>query len=380
MKTRNRYLAAMLLAGATFVGPMLSTSVRAADPVKPTNDKVEKKVEAKRAQQQIFQELQVATEELRAVLASPQALFDAKKRAEAAPKAVPAMKKLSGLFEELGQANDGLKTQAANARIQLLALMSLMGDGDSAGILQKGAESKDAAEALRSQSAQLSVRWWKASEDAAEQGKVLDDLQKLAQANEKDDGLAQIVMGIAQQGAANKELRERAEKIIISDLKGEGAKRVAEQIQTEGKLRSLEGKPLTIEGVKIGGAKFTSADWKGKVILVDFWATWCGPCLAELPRVKKVYADYHDKGLELLGVSCDNKEDALKTFLEKNTDMPWPQLFDGTKPGWHALATGYGIQAIPTMFLVDRKGIVRSVEARENFEEMIPKLLVEKAE
>jgi thiol-disulfide isomerase/thioredoxin len=380
MKTRNRFWAAILVAGALLLGPMLLKGVRAADPVKPADDKAEKKVEAKRTQQQIIQELSTATEELRAVLASPLVLFDAKKRAEAAPKAIPAMKKLSGLFEELGQTNDGLKMQAANARIQLLALMSLMGDADSATILQKGAESKDAAEALRSQSAQLSVRWWKASDNAAEQGKVLDDLQKLAQANEKDDGLAQIVMGISQQGAANKELRERAEKIIINDLKGESAKHVAEQIQSEGKLRALEGKPLTIEGIKVGGGKFSSADWKGKVILVDFWATWCGPCIAELPRVKKAYADFHDKGLELLGVSCDNKEDALKTFLEKNAEMAWPQLFDAAKPGWHALATGYGIQAIPTMFLIDRKGILRSVEARENFEEMIPKLLAEKAE
>jgi len=59
--------------------------------------------------------------------------------------------------------------------------------------------------------------------------------------------------------------------------------------------------------------------------------------------------------------------------------MAWPQLFDATKPGWNALATGYGINAIPTMFLIDRKGVLRSVTARENLEDMIPKLLAEGA-
>ena len=69
----------------------------------------------------------------------------------------------------------------------------------------------------------------------------------------------------------------------------------------------------------------------------------------------------------------------LNGFLEKNKEkMPWPQLFDPATAGWHPLATQYGIHGIPTMFLIDKKGVVRSVSARENFEEMIPKLLEEK--
>ena len=124
-------------------------------------------------------------------------------------------------------------------------------------------------------------------------------------------------------------------------------------------------------------------DWKGKVILVDFWATWCGPCIAELPKVKKIYKDYHDKGLEILGVSCDSEAGELKGFIAKNPDMPWPQLFDAQqnpKLNWHPLAKEYGINGIPTMFLIDKKGVVRTVEARQEFEELIPKMLQEKAE
>jgi hypothetical protein len=79
-------------------------------------------------------------------------------------------------------------------------------------------------------------------------------------------------------------------------------------------------------------------------------------------------------------VSCDNEAENLTAFLEKNKDMPWPHLFDPKTPGWHPLATEFGITGIPTMFLIDKKGVVRSVKARENFEEMIPKLLEEKEE
>ena len=79
----------------------------------------------------------------------------------------------------------------------------------------------------------------------------------------------------------------------------------------------------------------------------------------------------------MLGVSCDNSGADLKKFLSDNPDMPWPQLFDEKTAGWHPLAKEYGINGIPTMFLIDKKGVVRSVKARENFEELIPKMLAE---
>ncbi len=104
----------------------------------------------------------------------------------------------------------------------------------------------------------------------------------------------------------------------------------------------LDGKPISI------------AAYKGKVVLVDFWATWCGPCVAELPTVLKAYEKYHDKGFEIIGISLDSDKEKLTSFI-KQKNMPWQQFFDGK--GWqNKLAGQYGINSIPATYLLDKDG------------------------
>lgn len=112
----------------------------------------------------------------------------------------------------------------------------------------------------------------------------------------------------------------------------------------------LDGKPISL------------ADYRGKVVLLDFWAVWCGPCLGEIPRIKAVYERYHDKGFDVIGVSLDEDAAVLREFI-KEKGIPWRQIFDGQKWAGH-LVKQYGVHGIPAPFLMDREGKVISVKAR----------------
>ena len=133
------------------------------------------------------------------------------------------------------------------------------------------------------------------------------------------------------------------------------------------------GKPLDMKFTAFDGSDVDLAKMKGKVILIDFWATWCGPCVAELPNVKAAYDKYHDQGFEIIGISLDEDKDALTKFLKKEK-TPWPEYFDGLQ--WkNKYALEYGINSIPAMWLIDKKGLLNSMNVRGRLDQVIPELL-----
>ena len=150
------------------------------------------------------------------------------------------------------------------------------------------------------------------------------------------------------------------------------AKSSNEQIQKMGEgfagtLRrlSLPGHPMEINGTLLNGKPFDQKTLAGKVVLVDFWATWCGPCVAEIPNVLEQYEKYHKDGFEVVGISLDQEREALEKFVT-DQKLPWPILFEEPKgEGWqHPLATFYGISGIPTVVLIGRDGNVITLDAR----------------
>ena len=126
--------------------------------------------------------------------------------------------------------------------------------------------------------------------------------------------------------------------------------------------KDVAGKPLSID------------NYKGKVVLIDFWATWCGPCVAELPNVLKVYEKHHGKGFDIIGISLDQDEAKLTSFT-KQKNMTWQQFFDGQ--GWgNKLAAKYGVNSIPATFLLDGEGKIIGKDLRgEALEEAVTKAL-----
>jgi thiol-disulfide isomerase/thioredoxin len=131
-----------------------------------------------------------------------------------------------------------------------------------------------------------------------------------------------------------------------------------------GKLRllSLPGKPMEIKGTLVDGTAFNAKTLAGKVVLVDFWATWCGPCVAEIPNMLEQYKKYHDKGFEIVGISLDDDREALTKFIA-DKEIPWPILHEKAEGG-NPLATFYGITGIPQFILIGRDGNVVTLDAR----------------
>jgi thiol-disulfide isomerase/thioredoxin len=139
---------------------------------------------------------------------------------------------------------------------------------------------------------------------------------------------------------------------------------LADKFEGSARRLNLKGNPLQLTGKTITGDNFNLDEWKGKVVLVDFWATWCGPCVAAMQELKELYETHHDSGFEIVGVSLDDKRQLLEEFLNTQ-EIPWPTLFDetaGPNGEDHKLATYYDVSTIPTAFLVGRDGKVAAID------------------
>ena len=113
----------------------------------------------------------------------------------------------------------------------------------------------------------------------------------------------------------------------------------------------------------------------GKVVIIDFWASWCRPCREANKHLRPIYAKFKDKGLEVYGVSIDNNEHAWKNAINQD-NMAWLQVIDKEAAHGNELTQTWGIRYIPSTFVIDRKGNVVAIEPSEGkLEKLLKKLL-----
>lgn len=123
----------------------------------------------------------------------------------------------------------------------------------------------------------------------------------------------------------------------------------------------LVGAKLDLSFVDSQGQPVDLNQLSGKVVLIDFWASWCPDCVREMPQVQQVYRTFESKGLTILGISLDKDRRAMDNFIAKHL-IPWPQYFDGK--GWkNDLVTKYSVHEIPEMWIINKKGIVETTSA-----------------
>ena len=137
--------------------------------------------------------------------------------------------------------------------------------------------------------------------------------------------------------------------------------------KASGAIRRLQsvGKKISLQGNALGGGMVDLSEYRGKVVLVQYWATWCEPCKADTARLKEIYAKHASKGFAIVGVSLDNSEKELQQYVKKHR-LPWKQLFE--KGGLDSRpANQLGILTLPTMLLIGKDGKVihRSIHVAE---------------
>lgn len=266
-----------------------------------------------------------------------------------------------------------IRTEAIGAKIGMLKALNSYGDKSATTTLTKFLKGlkADKAKSIRELAAQelLLLRASKAPTlNNKEREALSKDVLAYIQAGKLQDRFA-VGMEIAQlyERSGQKDAASSLYLKLAGLLKKSKDKDIAAQasiVQGFARRVNLVGSTLKVlDGKTVAGKEFDWKKYRGKVVLIDFWATWCAPCRAEMPNLLRLYEKYNDKGFEIIGVSGDRRKEPLTEFI-KYAKLPWTNLFHPDPEADHPMAEYYGIVAFPSTILVDRKGKVVATQVR----------------
>jgi thiol-disulfide isomerase/thioredoxin len=194
-------------------------------------------------------------------------------------------------------------------------------------------------------------------------------VQKYPTSEDAPDAMQQLAMSLELDGKV-KEARTWYEQLATKYREAPAARRAMGALRRLG----LVGQPLALTGKALGSGQIDTSQYRGRVLLVIFWATWCQPCTEDLPQILAMYQQYRRNGFEVIGINVDSPGAPIQQYLEQYK-VPWPHISEeGGLESRPALE--YGVISLPTMILTGRDGKVATVSASvDELKKQIPELL-----
>lgn len=284
-------------------------------------------------------------------------MFDPKIRDEAAVEAVPALEKLTTLLGQQADLTGDKYTRIE--QINMLGLNVMMGDeGADRSLEELGQNKADIEMATRAKMSRLTGYLWRAKSDPVAQMKIVEQFRALAKSDPKNDRIYLTLKELTVFGTANESVGKAIMDIAMQECTGNAA--------MAWKAIPDKGKVISFKGVTIEGEPIDLEQYRGKVVVLSFWATWCPWCVKELPAMAELYKQEKDNGLVIIGVLTEDAPESMVKFRLKHSTVTWPVV----PREMESLEKEYGVSGLPSKLIIDRDGKVVTMTGMIKGEEL----------